>query len=263
MKRALVATYTYAEFLALGLVFLPIMAASRLRHRADPTRRVPGRWMRRFGKLSSQVTPLWRFRVEGAPPPDIHRRAYVVISNHESNADPFLLSHLPWDMRWIAKQELFRQPLTGWLLSLGGDIPLRRGDKDSVLKMLDECRRTLEGGMSLMIFPEGTRSKDGTLLPFKDGAFQLALECGVPILPLALAGTKDCMQKGSFLLHEADAVVRVLEPVATHGKKLEDLPELKQLCRERIAAAVAELRGEAPRQRTWAGATQTATSSRM
>lgn len=268
MKSAVVATYTYAEFLALGIGFLPIMAVSRLRHRADPTRRKPGRWMRRFGKLSSQATPLWRFRVEGTPPPDIDRRAYVVISNHESNADPFLLSHLPWDMRWIAKEELFRQPLTGWLLWLGGDIPLRRGEKDSVVSMLEECRRTLRAGMSLMIFPEGTRSKDGTLLPFKDGAFQLALECGVPVLPLALSGTKDCMQKGSFLLHQADATVRVLEPVDTSGMSLEDLPRLKQICRERIAAGVAALRGEPDQfstdlQRTSAGATQTATSSKM
>lgn len=263
MKSAVVATYTYAEFIALGVAFLPIMAASRVRHRADTTRRVNGRWMRRFGKLTSSITPLWRFRVDGTPPADIDTRAYVVVSNHESNADPFLLSHLPWDMRWIAKQELFRQPLTGWLLTLGGDIPLRRGEKESVLEMLEECRRTLRAGLSLMIFPEGTRSKDGTLLPFKDGAFQLALECGVPVLPLALAGTKDCMQKGSFLLHEARATVRVLEPISTRGMTLEDLPRLRELCRDRIQAAANQLRGEAPPQRTSAGATQTATSSKM
>jgi len=244
VRSALVATYTYAEFIGLAFAFLPIMALSRVKHRGDSTRRVPGRWMRRFGKLTSQVTPLWKFRVEGEAPADIRERAYVVVSNHESNADPFLLSHLPWDMRWIAKQELFRQPLTGWLLTLGGDIPLRRGERESVVEMLDECRRTIRAGLSIMVFPEGTRSKDGALLPFKDGAFQLAIECGVPVLPLALTGTKDCMQKGSFLLHEAEAVVRVLGVIDTAGMTADDVPRLRELARERISDAVQKLRGE-------------------
>lgn len=242
MRRVLLTTYSYAEFVGLALAFLPIMGVSAVRHRADLTRRRQGRWMRRFGKLSSQLTPLWRFEVEGEAPPDIRTRAYVVVSNHESNADPFLLSHLPWDMRWIAKQELFRQPLTGWLLTLGGDIPLRRGEKGSVVEMLEECRATLRAGLSVMVFPEGTRSPDGNLLPFKDGAFQLAIECGLPVLPLALHGTRDCMKKGSFLLHEARAVVRVLDPIDTAGMTMADLGGLRDGCRDRIAAAVGELR---------------------
>ncbi|MCC6213909.1 MAG: 1-acyl-sn-glycerol-3-phosphate acyltransferase [Polyangiaceae bacterium] len=242
MRRALLATYSYAEFVGTALAFLPLMAVSAIRHREDLTRRHQGRWMRRFGKLTSQLTPLWRFEVEGVAPADVKTRPYVVVSNHESNADPFLLSHLPWDMRWIAKQELFRQPLTGWLLTLGGDIPLRRGERESVVEMLAECRATLRAGMSVMVFPEGTRSPDGELLPFKDGAFQLAVECGVPVLPLALHGTRDCMQKGSFLLHEAHAVVRILEPVETQGMTLDDVATLRDTCRDRIAASARELR---------------------
>ena len=132
MRRALIASYTYAEFLVLALAWVPLLAGIRVRHRNDPAHRVAGRWMRRFGKTTSSLTPLWRFRVEGAPPDDVRHRGYVVVSNHESNADPFLLSWLPWDMRWIAKEELFRQPLTGWLMHLSGDIRLRRGDSDSV-----------------------------------------------------------------------------------------------------------------------------------
>ncbi len=241
MRGALIASYSYFEFVVLAFAWLPVMAVSSVRHRNDPTQRLPGRWMRRFGKTASALTPLWRFRVEGSPPEDIRDRAYVVISNHESQADPFLLCWLPWDMRWIAKEELFRRPLTGWLLHLSGDIKLRRGDRESVTEMFDEARRTLRGGMCVMLFPEGRRSEDGVLLPFKDGAFQLAIETGAPILPLALAGTRECMAKGSFLLHEADAVVRVLEPIETTGYGPDDVAKLRELCRDRVAAGIEAL----------------------
>jgi 1-acyl-sn-glycerol-3-phosphate acyltransferase len=106
--------------------------------------------------------------------------------------------------------------------------------------MFDECRRTLQAGVSVMIFPEGTRSKNGELQPFKDGAFQLAIDAGAPLLPLAVSGTRDCMQKGSFLLHEARAVVRVLEPIDTQGCGPGDVERVKQLARERIKSALAE-----------------------
>src|SRR4029078_12170406 len=115
VRRAVLAGYTYAEFVVLALAWLPLLAGALLKHRGAASHRHAGRWMRRFGKTTSALTPLWRFRVEGEPPEDILRRGYVVVWNHESNADPFLLSWLPWDMRWIAKEEIFRQPLTGWL----------------------------------------------------------------------------------------------------------------------------------------------------
>ena len=131
--------------------------------------------MRRIGRTATRLTPLWKFDIEGERPADIDHRAYVVVANHESQADPFLLSWLPFDMRWVAKEELFRQPLTGWAMRFGGDIPLRRGEGESVREMMEECERALAGGISVMMFPEGTRSKDGDLLPFRDGAFRLAI----------------------------------------------------------------------------------------
>jgi 1-acyl-sn-glycerol-3-phosphate acyltransferase len=229
--------YTYAEFLGLAVGFLPIMAVSSLRHRGDVTQRAPGRWMRRFGRTSSKLSPIWDFSWEGTPPADIDRRAYVVVCNHESNADPFLLSHLPWDMRWIAKEEIFRLPLLGLLMRAGGDIELKRGDKESVTAMLDESLATLKAGMPIMMFPEGTRSKDGNLLPFKDGAFDLAIKAQVPVLPLALRGTKDCMRKGAMALGNAKAKVRVLDPIATTGMTASDVGALRDRTRDLIQAA--------------------------
>ena len=242
--RFLLGTLTYLVFFLSGLLLLPAFLVTALVHRGDPGCRRRGRMMRRFGRLNSALTPFWRFSVCGDGPADIRERPYVVVANHESTADPFLLSLLPWDMRWVAKQELFRLPVVGWLMRLGGDIPLRRGERDSVVQMLSECRRTLESGVPVMLFPEGTRSPDGRLLPFKDGAFGLAIKAGVPVLPLATAGTRQCRAKGSLGFGFARAQVRVLAPVDTRGMTLEDLPKLREEVRERIAKARAELRAD-------------------
>jgi 1-acyl-sn-glycerol-3-phosphate acyltransferase len=246
MKRVLYGVYSYVEFVLVALLFLPVMALVALVTPRDAGRRIRGRWMRRFGWLTSRLTPLWKFSVEGQPPADIDQRAFVVVSNHLSSSDPFLLCSLPWDMRWVAKEELFHQPLIGWLLKLGGDISLRRGEKDSVLRMLDDCRLTLASGMSVMLFPEGTRSPDGRLQAFKDGAFQLAIESQVPVLPLVVNGTRECRPKGSRWFGEAHAVVRVLEPISTFGMTLADVPQLRDQVRQRIARELAVMGAPAP-----------------
>jgi 1-acyl-sn-glycerol-3-phosphate acyltransferase len=237
MNRLLVGCYTYAEFAACTVAWLPIMLATRLAHRRDATPRVPGRWLRRLARVSTRLSPTWHFTVEGKGPPDIAQRPYVVIANHESSADPFLLSFLPWDMRWVAKEELFRVPLVGWLLRLAGEVPIRRGDKDSAERMMAICRDTLAKGLSVMIFPEGTRSRDGELLPFKDGAFQLAIAAQVPVLPVCIEGTRACLPKGSPWLGNADASVRILSPIPTAGMSPDDVPRLRELARRRLSEA--------------------------
>lgn len=244
MRRLALGLYTYAEFFASAVIFLVPMGIATLRYGDTPGARIRGRWMRRFGRFCSALTPIWSFKAEGTPPDDVMERAYVVISNHESTADPFLLCQLPFDTRFIAKEEIFKLPLLGWLMKLSGDIPLRRGDKESVKEMFAEVQRTLEAGVPVMVFPEGTRSPDGNLLPFKDGAFLMAIDAQVPLLPLALAGTRECRPKGSLWFGEAKARVRILEPIETKGMTRDDLPRLKALARERIGAGLAEVRRE-------------------
>ncbi len=241
MRRAILGLYTYVEFFLCAVLFVPLMGLATLLTKPDPGRRIRGRWMRRFGRVTSRLTPIWRFSVEGKGPPDIFERGYVVVSNHQSTADPFLLSFLPWDMRWVSKESIFKLPIIGWLMKFSGDIPLRRGEAQSVVQMLNTCKETLAAGMCIMIFPEGTRSADGKLLPFKPGAFQLAIETQSPILPVALTGTHACRPKGSLWFGEAKAVVRVLEPVETKGLTQADLPALTERVRESIAKAVASL----------------------
>lgn len=245
MRRVLLGLYAYFEFFLMAVLFVLPMALVALFSKKDPGMRVRGQWMRRFGRTTSTLNPLWKFRVEGPKPAGIDTEAFVVVANHQSTADPFLLSSLPWDMRWISKEELFKLPLIGWLMRAGGDIALRRGERASVEQMFQECHKTLKAGVSVMIFPEGTRSPDGKIQAFKDGAFQLAIEAQRPLLPLAVYGTRACRPKGSLWFGEARAVVKVLEPVPTTGLTLADLPRLKEQVRERIVAAFEQLEREA------------------
>jgi 1-acyl-sn-glycerol-3-phosphate acyltransferase len=240
MRSVVYGLWTYFEFLVLAVLFVPIMAGYVLVRRADVRGR--GGWMRRFGRTCARVSPIWDFRVEGQAPADIKRMPYVVVANHESSADPFLLSWLPFDMRWVAKVSLFKIPVIGWLMRLGGDIRLQRGDGASVRAMFAEARQTLATGLPVMIFPEGTRSPDGSLQRFKDGAFQLAVEAGVPILPLAIEGTRACRPKGSLWFGMATARVRVLAPISTAGCTVTDVPRLREDTRAAIRDALVELR---------------------
>lgn len=257
MRRLALGVYTYAEFFFWAAVMLPAFFFVALRHRdRDPTYRARGRMMRFFGRFTSDRTPIWKFSVGGTPPPDILTRGYVVISNHESTADPFLLSYLPFDMRFIAKEELFHLPLIGWLMRCSGDIPLRRGERESVKAMFDACLTTLRNGLPVFFFPEGTRSPDGKMLPFKDGAFELAIRAQAPILPLALLGTRDCRPKGSKWFGEARARVQILPPIETAGMSDADLPRLKEMARAQIEIAVEALRPEFGRKESRAAARQ-------
>lgn len=240
MRRAVLGVFTYVGFAILLLAWLPILGVVTLLDRRNIRRR--GQWMRRFGRVSARVAPQWRFRVEGRPPADVDRRAYVVVANHQSTADPWLLSSLRWDMRWIAKASLFRAPVIGWLMRLGGDLEVVRGQGASVKAMLAEARATLARGMSLMIFPEGTRSPDGELGRFKDGAFELAIASGAPILPVVVDGTHRCRPKGSWWFGEADAVAKVLPPIATTGLTTADVPALREQVRATIATELVRLR---------------------
>jgi 1-acyl-sn-glycerol-3-phosphate acyltransferase len=199
----------------------------------DPGRYVVGRWFRRAAMTCVALNPLWSFRTSGVRIRD-PRRPYVAVCNHESYADIFLVSHLPWEMKWLAKAELFRLPVMGWLMRMAGDIPVRRASRASGIEALAECRDRLAKHVSVMIFPEGTRSRTGDLLPFKDGAFRLAIEAGAPILPLVVAGTRSAMRKGSFLFGRARAEVRALEPIPTDGLTLHDVGALRDRVRDLI-----------------------------
>jgi 1-acyl-sn-glycerol-3-phosphate acyltransferase len=198
----------------------------------DPGRYAAGRAFRMVGVIALALNPLWRFKTRGRISDP--RRPYVVIANHESYADIFLISCFPWEMKWLSKDTMFKIPLMGWMMQMAGDIKLVRGNRDSALNAIAQCRNRLAKRVSVMIFPEGTRSKTNELLPFKDGAFKLAVESGSPLLPIAVAGTRYAMAKGSFRFQPAKALAMVLEPIATQGMTSADIPRLKEIAKARI-----------------------------
>jgi len=205
----------------------------------DPRRLVAGRTFRLIGVVAAKLNPFWNFGVAGAP--SRPGRKTVVVSNHESNADPFLVSSLPWEMKWLGKASLFRIPVAGWMMRMAGDIPVERGDSDSAKAAMAVCAGWLERGVPVMLFPEGTRSKDGQLLPFKDGAFRLAIETGADVLPVAIAGTREALPKHSWKFGRSEGRVTVGTPISTAGMTLADVEGLKARARADIEALRARL----------------------
>jgi 1-acyl-sn-glycerol-3-phosphate acyltransferase len=241
MSRKLISLLVWVATGLLVLVWLPWLALVYVATAPfDPGRYVVGRWFRRAAVASVALNPFWDFRTSGVVVRD-PRRPYVAVSNHESLADIFLISHLPWEMKWLSKEAIFRIPVMGWMMKMAGDISVRRGDRSSRADALDACRDRLARKVSVMIFPEGTRSRSREMLPFKDGAFRLAVETGLPILPLVVAGTRNAMAAGSLTFGRARAEVRALEPVPTDGLTLADVPDLRERIRSLIAAERARM----------------------
>ena len=235
--QTIVSIWAWLVLVVCLVLWFPVLAiVGLLAAPFDRGRYITGRIFRMVGPAMATLNPLWRFRYSGTLPKD-PRRPYVVVSNHESFADILLISHLPWEMKWLSKAELFRIPFLGWDMWLVGDIPVKRGFGPSALEAMERCRRALQNRVSVMIFPEGTRSRTSELLPFKDGAFRLAIEAGVPILPLAVSGTGTALRKHDWRFGRSDAEVRVLEPVETAGLALSDVPELKARVRQTIIQA--------------------------
>lgn len=241
------ALIAYALSLLAIAVWPPLVAITLLlTFPFDRNRAVAGRLLRLCGAFVSRSFPLWRIRMEGRWPPG--GQAYVVVANHQSFLDIFLLSNLPHEMKWVAKRSLFKIPWIGWAFTLVGDIPVERGDPQSAVAVMAKAKGYLTHGMSVMMFPEGTRSRDGKMLPFKAGAFKLAVDAGVPVLPIAVSGSSQGMPKGTPWVRPAQLVVRILEPVSTAGvaaaegrEQVRRLAELRDDVRARIALALAEV----------------------
>ena len=243
MKR-LYSYILWAATAVLAALWFPLLAVIFLFTAPfDPGRYTAGRWFRRAAVAAVKIIPLWDFRTEGVIIDD-PRRPYVAVSNHESFADIFLISHLPWEMKWLSKEEIFRIPIMGWMMRMAGDIAVKRRDRSSRAEALESIHDRLSKNVTVMILPEGTRSPDGTLQRFRNGAFRVAIQRQLPVLPIAVAGTRDAMAKHSGIFNPATAIARVLEPVETEGMTLDDVPELRDRVRDRIKAARDELRAK-------------------
>jgi len=245
MWNKVIAALAYVWF---GLVFLfsvPVLGLVLLVTLPfDRNRRIAGRTLRLIAQAISTSYPGWKMTLEDAP--DIKPgQPFIAVANHESILDIFLVSRAPWEMKWMAKASIFKVPWLGLLFRMSGDIPVNRSDRDSGSQALLRARAYVESGMPVMLFPEGTRSRDGRLLPFKAGAFKLALEAGVPILPIAVHGAAGGMPVNSAWIRPTRAVARFLPMVSVEGLQKDDLPALIETVRGRIQEARDELAARA------------------
>lgn len=242
MLTILRSLWVWGAIAALILIWLPLLAIIRLFDR-DPAHYTTGRWFRRLGAAMTFVNPLWKITVSGLPE-TVVRRSAVVVSNHQSLADIPVLSRLPWEMKWVAKYELFRIPLVGWMMQLAGDIPVERGDARSGVKVLSNAARYLRNNCPVMIFPEGTRSPNGLVGRFTEGPFHLAVASQVPVLPLVVEGTRDALPKKNWRFGSISTIhITVLPEVPTIGLTRADIPALRDRVRTMICENLATARG--------------------
>ncbi|RKH49854.1 1-acyl-sn-glycerol-3-phosphate acyltransferase [Corallococcus sp. AB050B] len=240
--NALLSIWTWLEVALVALVgFFVQLFLLAVTFLFDKRRYVVGRCFRLVGVTAAKLTPFWRFGVHGTVPDRIEPNT-VFVSNHESNADCFLISFLPWEMKWLGKRSLFKVPVVGWMMGIAGDVPVERGDRDSATGAMARCKQWLAKGMPVMIFPEGTRSKTDDLLPFKDGAFRLAIETQADVLPLAVSGTRLALPKHSWRFATSRGLVTVGTPISTKGMTLDDVESLKNQARVQIEALRASLK---------------------
>ena len=164
-------------------------------------------------------------------------RSVVLVSNHESYADiVVLLANLPFQVRFLAKRSVFNVPILGWSIRAAGFIPVDRGDRTRSAATVDAALARLKGGRSLVIFPEETRTRTGELLPFKKGAALLALKAEVPLLPVAIAGTRRVLSRTTLVPTRGEVVLCAGELLQSDGDSARDRNSLTERAREAIAA---------------------------
>jgi len=196
-----------------------------------------------WASLYTWCNPFWRVTCEGKEKVD-PGATYVITCNHQSLVDILALFRLFTHFKWVSKAENFRIPFVGWNMTLNRYIRIERGSMKGNLKMMRDAGSALRGGSSVMIFPEGTRSADGSLGSFREGAFDLAIKTGNPVLPVVIDGTAAALPKRGFVLRGSHVIrIIVLDPIPAGAS---DAAILAGVTRERIRAALAQIRHEPP-----------------
>lgn len=197
-----------------------------------------------WSRLYLTINPFWKIRLKNA-----HRinpdSKYILISNHQSVIDIALLLQLRINFKWVSKMELAHVPIVGWVIWLNNHILVRRGDKQSVTQMAEACKRTLSEGTSVFMFPEGTRTTNGELQLFKEGAFILARDNVVSILPVVLDGASRALpRKGFWFRVRQTFTVSVLDEITEQQIRAMEISDLMNYTRQRMMQELEVLRTE-------------------
>ena len=181
--------------------------------------------------------PFWDVKVYGLENIDPHK-TYVITANHQSMADIVVLYKTRMQFKWVAKESLFSVPFIGWCLSLGKHVKLARGEFGSIKKIYREAAAWLRQDMSVLFFPEGTRSLTDNMNEFQNGAFKLAIKEKKPVLPIAIQGTRKAISKGNWIFKtRVHSTIKVLPPIETKDFAAGDFGELRDLVYNKLKTA--------------------------
>ncbi len=175
-------------------------------------------------------------------------RSYIYMSNHQSNFDiPVALAYFPFQFRWVAKAELFKIPIFGYAMGRIGHINIDRSNRRAAFKSLKMAAKNIQEGTSVLIYPEGTRSKDGNIRPFKKGGFVLAVESGAPIVPVIIHGTWPIMPKDKIIIKPGNVIIEIKEPVETKNYTRKTKDDLL----EKVSNIICESFDKGKRDKLW------------
>ena len=233
MARELLFFFVQAPIaLAVTILYASAGCLAALAYRSGrTTREIGGAWSRlllRLLQVGVSVSGL-----EHAPPGPA-----VYAANHASTLDIFVLfGHLPLDFRIVYKRSLSIVPLLGWAIRLGGHLPIDRRHPFRARRSLDQAARRIRGGTSVVLFPEGTRSTDGAVGRFKRGSFSLAIDAGVPVVPVSLVGVKAVVPRGLSSIRPGTVGVVLHPPVPAAGRSPDDAESFAEEVRKVVAGA--------------------------
>jgi len=190
------------------------------------------------------ITPWWRVTIKGREKIN-PGKTYVLVSNHQSSVDIVLLYRLFVHFKWVAKKELFRVPIIGWNMTGNRYVALRRGKRTSILRMMNDSIKNIEAGSSILIFPEGTRSKDSNIKTFKEGAFKIAIDSRTPIIPIVLDGTGNALPaKGFEFQGKQHFMVNILDEIPVQSYIGKDIKTLSRDVQKLMAKELENMRKE-------------------
>jgi len=237
-KKILISCWIWIVFSAITIfMFVSVLFFAIILYPFDKKRKIPQMHAFLWSDLIIALNPYWDVEISDLKNID-RSKTYVIVANHQSLSDIILLYQTKMQFKWIANEYLFKLPIIGLSMSITKHIKLRKGNLGSIKNAYQEASEWLRRGMSIMLFPEGTRSNGYGLKEFQNGAFKLAIKEQVPILPISIKGTGNAIPRGSRLfVTKIPLSIKVLESVSTSGIALEDFEKLRDSVRSKIEAA--------------------------
>jgi len=211
------------------LLFFGVLIATALFFPFDRKKKIGHALCYWWAEALIGLNPYWNLEVRGLENIDRHK-TYVIVANHQSLADIVVLYKIRMQFKWVAKESLFKLPFLGWNLSLIKHVKLTRGEFGSVRRIYHQIIKWLRSGISVLFFPEGSRSDTDEINKFQSGAFKLAIKEKKPILPIRIEGTREAIPKGSWVFKtNVSGVITILPPVKTDGLKVGECENLRDV----------------------------------